>query len=395
MLRKIKSVIVYVTLFSCHRPCHMGLEPAIEIQWMELLTSLVDLKANSHLHARHDKTVLCVSRPLRWCELDSRQLKIVADRKFEVWTRSEHRPVRTGTPDTTRTGPSCRVWCELSLPDRRTSAFSVGVCRAAQCDRRTHSDAERTCRADSIHSAWHDTDVCRILSCRVWRAVWIGHDACGRWFGGRWRAGSRSVCQWTVGSTCWWHAATVCRCTSSRRSDVQSASSASRRLRRVRRCSASPTPSSSTATPSCWSAWRSPRTVWPASTDWTPINQTSSTRRAVRGTWRWRAVGQVRRTCGWASVEPEFASSSFPRRNVAPTCRECRTRRNRTRSAATTAHSVCTLSTTDMSKSSVFECHLTTSTSSAKCSEIAFIGTFCAISRCKWHWTTEYILCQF
>ena len=37
--------------------------------------------------------------------------------------------------------------CELSRPDRSTSAFSVGVCRAAQCDRRTHSDAERTCRA--------------------------------------------------------------------------------------------------------------------------------------------------------------------------------------------------------------------------------------------------------
>jgi len=42
------------------------------------------LKANSHRHARHDKTVLSVSRTLRWCELDSRQLKTVADRKFEV-----------------------------------------------------------------------------------------------------------------------------------------------------------------------------------------------------------------------------------------------------------------------------------------------------------------------
>jgi len=35
-------------------------------------------------HARHDKTVLSVSRPLRRCELDSRQLKTVADRKFVV-----------------------------------------------------------------------------------------------------------------------------------------------------------------------------------------------------------------------------------------------------------------------------------------------------------------------
>ena len=93
------------------------------------------LKANSHLHARHDKTVLSVSRPLRRCELDFRQLKTVAERKFDVWTRSEqssnsHRHTRH---DADRTVLSCLVWrCELSRPDRPTSAFSVGVCRAAQ-----------------------------------------------------------------------------------------------------------------------------------------------------------------------------------------------------------------------------------------------------------------------
>ena len=46
----------------------------------------------------------------------------------------------------------------MSRPDRQTGAFCVGVCRAAQCDRRTHSDAARTCRADSIYTArpvWH------------------------------------------------------------------------------------------------------------------------------------------------------------------------------------------------------------------------------------------------
>ena len=41
--------------------------------------------------------------------------------------------------------------------DRQVRSVS-GLCRAAQCDRRTHSDAERTCRADSIHTARHDTD---------------------------------------------------------------------------------------------------------------------------------------------------------------------------------------------------------------------------------------------
>ena len=68
------------------------------------------VKANSHRHARHDKAVLSVSRPLRRCELDSRQLKTVADRKFEIGTRSEQSSNLHGTPDRTQTGPSCRVW---------------------------------------------------------------------------------------------------------------------------------------------------------------------------------------------------------------------------------------------------------------------------------------------
>ena len=50
--------------------------------------------------------------------------------------KSEHvqsnRPIHASTPDTTKTGLSCRVWCELSRPDRPTSAFSIGVCRGAQ-----------------------------------------------------------------------------------------------------------------------------------------------------------------------------------------------------------------------------------------------------------------------
>jgi len=53
----------------------------------EVVTLTRRVKANSHRHARHDKAVLSVSRPLRRRELDSRQLETVADRKFEVWTR--------------------------------------------------------------------------------------------------------------------------------------------------------------------------------------------------------------------------------------------------------------------------------------------------------------------
>ena len=68
------------------------------------------VKASSHFHARHDKTVLSVSRPLRRCELDSRQLKTDADRKSEVRTRSQQSSIYVGTPDTAQTGPSCLGW---------------------------------------------------------------------------------------------------------------------------------------------------------------------------------------------------------------------------------------------------------------------------------------------
>jgi len=59
---------------------------------------------NSHRHARHDQTVLSVSRPLLRCELDSRQHKTVVDRKFDVWTRSEQ---SSNSHDADRTVLSC------------------------------------------------------------------------------------------------------------------------------------------------------------------------------------------------------------------------------------------------------------------------------------------------
>ena len=60
---------------------------------------LFTAKSNSHRRAGHDKTVLSVSLPLRWCELDSRQLRTIAGRKCEVWTRSEQSSIQAGTPD--------------------------------------------------------------------------------------------------------------------------------------------------------------------------------------------------------------------------------------------------------------------------------------------------------
>jgi len=64
------------------------------------------VKANSHRHTRDDKTVLSVSRPLRRCKLDSRQLKTVADGSVKSEHVRSNRPIHTGTPDTTRTGLS-------------------------------------------------------------------------------------------------------------------------------------------------------------------------------------------------------------------------------------------------------------------------------------------------
>jgi len=60
-----------------------------DVPWSVSVCLCLCVKANLHRDARHDKTVSSVSRPLRRCELDSRQLKTVADKKFEVWTRSE------------------------------------------------------------------------------------------------------------------------------------------------------------------------------------------------------------------------------------------------------------------------------------------------------------------
>jgi len=73
---------------------------------------------------------------------------------------------------TDRTVLSCLLWrCELSRLDRQTGAFCVWS--VSECVGRRSATAERTCRADSIHIAWHDT----ALSCSVWRVVWIGHYA--------------------------------------------------------------------------------------------------------------------------------------------------------------------------------------------------------------------------
>ena len=64
------------------------------------------------------------------------------------------------------------MWIESARPpvspDRCVLCLvCVGVCPAAQCDRWTHSDTERTCRADSIHTATTGTttlDRCACLS---------------------------------------------------------------------------------------------------------------------------------------------------------------------------------------------------------------------------------------
>ena len=82
-------------------------------------------------------------------------------------------PFHTTTPDTTRRSCLCRVRrCKLSRLDRPTSAFYVGDSECVrrshqQCMRRpTHSAAERICRTDSVHTSTPYTTR-RSCLCRV------------------------------------------------------------------------------------------------------------------------------------------------------------------------------------------------------------------------------------
>ena len=70
---------LYVTcgLTACTPGSALG--PTLGNEYGKTLPYLY-LKATSHRHATHDKTVLSVSRPIRRRELDSGQLKTVADR---------------------------------------------------------------------------------------------------------------------------------------------------------------------------------------------------------------------------------------------------------------------------------------------------------------------------
>jgi len=117
------------------------------------LGSPITFKANSHHHARHDRTVLSVSRPLRRCELDSRQLKTVADRQ-NIWRLSTFRAIVRFTPDTTQTGPSCRVWCELCItyaPTKLPSKFrdSQGTFCSTWTELKTYRDVMTTTATSS------------------------------------------------------------------------------------------------------------------------------------------------------------------------------------------------------------------------------------------------------
>ena len=94
-------------------------------------------------------------------------------------SKSEHvqsnRPIHTGTPDTTQTGPSCRVWCDgvnwvgLTARQVRSASECVGRRRHCRCDRRTHSDTERTCVAVGATQFTPPDTTQTARSCRVWR----------------------------------------------------------------------------------------------------------------------------------------------------------------------------------------------------------------------------------
>jgi len=102
---------------------------------------MVFIKANSHCPATHDKTLLSVLCPLRWYELDSQQLKTVADRTRSLNT---FRAIVQFTPahQTQQRQDhfvvsGVAVWIESARPP--TSVFSVEVWRATKCEHRTHT----------------------------------------------------------------------------------------------------------------------------------------------------------------------------------------------------------------------------------------------------------------
>jgi len=133
---------------------------------------------NSHRQAGPDITVLFVSCLSRRCELDSRRIETVANRKFKVWSRSQqssnsHQHTRH---DTDRTVLSCRraVWTESARPPdkciqrRSVAAQALPVRPLDALRRRTRMSGAR---ADSVHTAWHDTDS-TVLSCLAGGVNW-------------------------------------------------------------------------------------------------------------------------------------------------------------------------------------------------------------------------------
>ena len=132
-----------------------------------------------------EKTVLSASRPLRWCELDSRQLGTVADRKFEVRTRSEQssNSHQTQHVQDRLVVSGVAVWTESArLPDkcvqRRSVSGGAGTAGATAGRTPTQNALVRRSGRLSSHGLTPRHMLCDILcslSCRVWRAVWIGH----------------------------------------------------------------------------------------------------------------------------------------------------------------------------------------------------------------------------
>ena len=99
------------TVFRQRRCCDLNPGPSVH-ESSTLTTRLLShprIEANSHHQTRHDNTVLSVSRPLRRCELNSRQLNTVADRNLKSEHVQSNRPIYTRAPDTTQ--DRTVLWC--------------------------------------------------------------------------------------------------------------------------------------------------------------------------------------------------------------------------------------------------------------------------------------------
>ena len=140
------------------------------------------MRKNIFLNVRENCLICVASASVVWIGFPTTRYC----RRQKIWSQNTFRAIVEFTPYTARTGPSCRVWCGgvnwvgPTARQVRSASECVGRRRHCRCNRRTHSDAERTCRAvgptqftwpdTTTHAMWHPMLV--VLSCLAGGVNW-------------------------------------------------------------------------------------------------------------------------------------------------------------------------------------------------------------------------------